>query len=113
MILYRANENLLYGDKRLLQGSIHPLEKLSKDAISILLTKERISMYRAPPLEMLPKFKYRTKRLKRFGIDSIELYGMSVDEIANKTGLNKDLLCRWKAELKDALGIKDAIEKSG
>jgi len=113
MILYRANENLLYGDKRIPKGAIHPLSRLDERSIAILLQKERITMYRAPPLEQLPKFKYRTKRLKKFKLGTIELYGMTVDELYTITGLDKTLLKRWKADLCEDLGIKENVIGSG
>lgn len=114
MNLYRLHENLLYGNnKRIEKGSVHSLEKLGQQVINILLEKGRISMYRAPPLEALPGFKYRAKRLRKFDMDTIDLYSLSVETIAEKTGLREKLIEKWKCELNDALGIKKEVKKGG
>ena len=113
MILYRANENLLYNGKRIPKGAVHPLTKLSDHSISLLLQKERITMYRAPPLDQLPNFLYRARHLGKFGIDATELYGLSVNELNAKTGLDKVLLARWKHDLCIDLGIEENVIKSG
>lgn len=111
MILYRALENLLYQGKRIPKDAVHALDKLDERSIALLLEKGRIAMYRAPPLEQLPKFRYRTKRLKKFNIGAIELFGLTVDELNKITGLDKTLLKRWKLDLQDDLGIKETIYK--
>lgn len=111
MILYRALENLLYNGKRIPKGALHSLEKLDERSISILIDRGRIAMYRAPPLDMLPGFKYRAKRLSRFGLDSTDLFSMSTADIEEKTGLTENLIAKWKRELNEVLGIKENVYK--
>lgn len=111
MILYRALDNLLYQGKRIPQGALHSLDKLDARCISILIEKGRISMYRAPPLAVLPGFKYRAKRLEKFDMDTADLFSLTTKQIAQRTGLRENLIDKWKRELNDVLGIKEVEYK--
>jgi hypothetical protein len=61
----------------------------------------------APPLEILPGWKLRSKRFNDAGYDAITALEATDEDLAAATGYHVRSIRKWKKELESFLGIGD------
>jgi len=90
-----------------LKGHIGTLLKLKERSRQILEEKGRIAQIHAPPLAILPGWRYRARRLrKKTGIDSAEgLLMADVDKLAERLQLSSSIVGQWQDDVRNWLTV--------
>jgi len=112
-MLYYIHKNLQYGNGFIGKGCVHPLEGLKRASLDILVTKGVISVFNVPPMDQLPGWRLRFKRFEEHGIDVHRFFAMGDDEIADAIGSRPHVIAKWRAELRELLGLNRAKIRSG
>jgi hypothetical protein len=112
-VLYYIHKNLQYGNGFIGKGCVHPLDGLKHKNLQILIAKRAISTFNVPPMDQLPGWQLRYKRFQEHDIDVHRFFGMSDDEIAEVIGSRPHVIAKWRAELRELLGLNRAKIKSG
>ena len=133
-MLYRIHDRLLVDSRNGTfiepgEGCVHPLGMIGKAAIAMLLNSGAISLVEAPPLDVFTGWSGRARTLGALGIDTVGLVVMDARDVsyaicASKRGetqtqeafnVRVDKLAiavtRWQYEIKEALGIGDALTR--
>lgn len=112
-MLYYIKKNLQYGDGVIGKGCVHPLGGLKQQNLDILVAKGVIAVFNVPPMDQLPGWQLRFKRFAEHEIDVHRFFGMSDDEIAEAIGSRPHVIAKWRAELRDLLGLDRATIRRG
>jgi hypothetical protein len=78
---------------------------LPAESIKRLIAVGAIALCRFPPLDRLPGFKFRSKRLQRHGIGVSEFLTMENEEIGGLLGVPAALIARWRKDLEKGLHL--------
>ncbi len=106
--MYRLINSLLLRDNSTLPaGIIADLEgeyKIKPSTIEILIKNGAIAKVSTPPLEVLPGWAYRAKRLASKGVETVEdLLKSDTEALAGELGLKPETVETYKTEARESL----------
>lgn len=104
--LYRVLERLECRPP-ILKGHIGTLLKLKELSRQKLEERGRIAIVHAPPLEMLPGWRYRARHLRRkTGVNNAEdLLMADADDLSQRLMLSPSIVRRWQDEIRNWLTV--------
>lgn len=98
MSLYRAVQNLAWGNKTVARGTVFDGARLK--AVERLVRVGAIAPVSTPPLEMVPGWQRRAKRLRPLGKTSVEeVLSMPAADLAGIFAIRPQTAERWQSEL--------------
>ena len=105
MALYRALSNLNIGkDKVIHKGVVFPEERMRPQVLQRLVKLGRVSRCNTPPMEVLPGWDERSKKLYELGIVTVEeFFKVENQDLAEILGVKAEKIGFLKEEALDWL----------
>jgi hypothetical protein len=98
MQLYRAVQNLAWGNRTVARGTVFDGARLK--AVERLVRVGAIAPVSTPPLEMVPGWQRRAVKLRTLGKTSVEeVLSMPAADLAGVFGVRPETAERWQSEL--------------
>lgn len=107
-MIYRVLKRLAVGpsrNRRIEPGSVICGNRFSAEAIDILLRKGSLSPVSAPPLDAFYGWKLRAARFAEAGYGTMSVLETDDAVLAKAIGSNVRYIKKWKAELREFLGL--------
>lgn len=100
MAVYRTIQRVALNEEIIQAGQLLMGKRLSHRTREALVRRGAIREVAAPPLNVLPGWKIRGKRLEKLGIsDAVQVLEADVDEVARHMGVSPGLVKRWQEEV--------------
>lgn len=101
MALYRVVRNLAIGDTEVIEaGIMDPLKMIKGKTLAILIERGAITEVAPPPLEVLPGWKIRSRKLKPFGItDALQFLEADKAQLAKQMKVTVETINSWQVEI--------------
>lgn len=97
--IFRVRRDLSTGHER---GDLIYASELDEDVVEPLMDVHAITEMHAPPLEVLPGWEDRARRLNRLGITSVSAFlGADEEELAERLDCPSETIEGWKREVED------------
>jgi hypothetical protein len=110
-MLYRINKPITKGKQVLKKGSYSDFTWLSPKGKEILLHDNVISELQTPPLEQLPGWKTRAKRLEAFNVKTCaDFLEEKTRNLASMLNLREVVIEKYRAEIEQFILVEEKIE---